>query len=236
MKNLKSKKLKTAAGLFLLTVAIIFSGCSDMAGNPVNSTSQNNMTVSMKADNGAFNGSQSTIVITDAKALVTELEMEKEGTAENEGIHIDPFVIHFKTDGTIQELTNATIKAGTFTKIKFKIHKPDDYESIPDPEFREGSSGNQRFSFIIKGTVDGNPFVFKSKQSASIVINLDNNINMSSANKNITVLFNTKWFDVNGVTIDPRDPNHENDIDNNLHGSFRRAFEDDDKNGTPDGH
>jgi hypothetical protein len=236
MENLKLNKLKTAGGLLLLSIAIIFSGCSNNTGNPVNSTgSQSDMSVSIKADNSANNPS-SVIVIDDAKALITEVEFEKEGTAENEGVHIDPFVIHFKTDGTIGELTNATIKAGTFTKIKFKIHKPDDNEVLTDPEFREGSGGNQRFSFIIKGTIDGNPFVFKSKQSASIVINLDNNISLNSLNKNVTVLFNTKWFDVNGVTIDPRDPGNENDIDNNLHGSFNRAFEDNDKNGVPDGH
>lgn len=235
MNTLKSK-LQITAGIILLAIAIVFSGCSNNTSNPVSNTGSNDMTVSLKADNGAFNGSQSSIVITDAKALVTEVELEKEGTAENEGIQISPFVIHFNTDGTLQQFTNALIKAGNFTKIKFQIHKPDDNESIPDPEFREGSGGNQRFSFIIKGTIDGNPFVFKSRQSANIVINLDNIVNMSAAAKNITILFNSKWFDVNGITIDPRDPAHENEIDDNLHGSFRRAFEDNDKNGVPDGH
>lgn len=236
MKNLKTPKINFTIALLFSSIALL-SGCSDMVNSPTPGSSENiNIGISMKADNAGLNHLDQ-IVIDDAKALIKEVEFETEGTGEDKEIEVGPFVIHFIIDGSIRTLASSTIPQGNFTKIKFQIHKPEDNEIPPDPEFMEGTSGNLRYSFIIKGKINSVPFVFKSRKSANIVINLDNAIGIQSGSKNVTILFsNAMWFLSNGITIDPRDPNNENEIDDNLKGSFRRAFEDNDKNGEPDGH
>lgn len=243
MKTINFNKLNVIKSLilsaFLVLLFMQFSGCSDSGTtNPI-STSQNgqNASISIKTDNGVFDNPADEIVITEAKALVTQVEFELEGSETEHEVNAGPFVINFNMSGGLTPVTIGNIPAGVYDKIKFQIHKPEDNESIPDPEFREGSSGSQRYSFIIKGTYNGNVFVFKSRKTVNLVINFNTPVNFQSAGKNITILINPSiWFKNGNLVLDPRNISNEDDIDNNLKNSFKRAFEDDDKNGLPDDH
>jgi len=231
-----NKYLLTGAIASFIFSLLIISGCSN-SDSPVtsgsgSSTSQNIGLSIMQNDNAFDNPLADTLIITSAKALINEVEVENQSPGTS--VHVNPFVINFNSNGTIQEIIGGQIPAGTYTKIKFKIHKPEDNETPPDPEFKEGTSGNQRYSFIIKGTYNGSAFVYKSKQSASLILNFPSGVNFSTAKRNITVIFNKKsWFYKNGLK-DPRNSNHENEIDDNIRTSFKNAFLDDDKNGLPD--
>lgn len=236
MKNKQSfagTLLFSALFIFLLT---LLNACGD---DSVSSSSGNNnngqtssVSVSVKTDNGVTSNPPS-LVIDEAKALITEVEVEQEPSGTSQHIRISPFVIYFNMSGNIITVTTGEIPKGSYNKIKFKIHKPEDTEPIPDPEFREGSSGNQRYSFIIKGRYNGNSFVYKSRRSANLVINLLNSSNLQVGSANFTMLVNPlTWF--NNGTIDPTNSGNQNLIDDNLKNSFRRAFRDDDKNGLPD--
>jgi len=175
------------------------------------------------------------VVITEAKALITEIEYERERDGLNQLHHTGPFVINFSLDGSLKELLNGYVVRDFYTKAKFKVHKPEDNETIPDPEFREGSSGNQRYSFIIKGTYNGTPFVYKSKKSMNIVVNLNKTSNINLKNQNLTVVFNKSLWFMNGSTVlNPNLSQNENMIDDNIKGSFKRVFVDDNKDGSPD--
>jgi hypothetical protein len=129
-------------------------------------------------------------VITEAKALITEVEFETEPSGTSQEIHIAPVVIYFNTGGQVISVTAGNLPAGSWNKIKLQIHKPEDTETIPDQEFREGSSGNQRYSFIVKGTYNGSSFVYKSRKRADIVINLSTPITTGNGSRNITLLVN----------------------------------------------
>jgi hypothetical protein len=238
-KNRKVKLMKTlkslvipgillAAGLLFMTLA----GCGDTGVSVPSDNSQ--LSLSVKSETGGMDNS-SAIVITEAKALIAEIELEKEPSGEKE-LHIrDPFVIHFNPDGSIKEMGTKEIPNGSYSKIKFQIHKPEDTETPPDPEFKEGASGNLRYSFIIKGTYNGNSFVFKSRKSANLVINFDGVISINGTGINITILYEMlKWFKNGSSEVDPRNPEFENLIDDNIKTSFKLAFKDDDKNGQPD--
>jgi hypothetical protein len=221
--------------LFILTVTFLSSCGEDSISTSSNNNNGNNGTtsnvsLSVKTDNGATDAS---LIITEAKALITEVEAEQEPSGTSEHIRIAPFVIHFDMSGNIISTTSGEIPRGQYNKIKFKIHKPEDNEPIPDPEFREGSSGNQRYSFIIKGTFNGNSFVFKSRKSANLVINLASSTNIQVGSANFTLIVNPlTWF--NNGTLDPNNSGNENEIDDHLKNSFKRAFRDDDRNGLPD--
>lgn len=234
------KKNKTLNTTILLGVVFIFlltfvAGCSeDSAVNTNNGSGNNtgNTSMSVKMDESTLDAFP---VISEAKALITEVELETEPSGVSQEIHITPVVIYFSTGGTLVSVTAANMPAGTWNKIKFKIHKPEDTEPIPDPEFREGTSGNQRYSFIVKGTYNGNPFVYKSRKSANIVINLLTPVTTGSTSRNLTVLVNPSlWFNNGGVALDPTNSSNDDMIDDNLKNSFRRAFKDDNSDGQPD--
>ncbi len=204
--------------------------------SPVNTTTGNdNVSVSLMGDNNAFDDPADQIVITDAKALISEVEFELEGTETEHEIHIDPVVVHLNNTGSVEVFTTGKIPAGVYDKVKFQLHKPEDNETPPDPEFKEGTSGNQRYSFIIKGTINGNSFIYKSRKTVNLVINFSTPINLQQAGINLTMIFNSSlWFKNGNAVIDPRNPSNENQIDDNLKNSFKRAFRDDDKDGHPD--
>lgn len=241
-RNEREISLNKSRGILLagiiLGIFLVFAGCGEDSstnptgsGNPVGGS--DNTSMSVKTDNNTT--AASTISITEAKALITEVELETEPSGASQHIRIAPFVIYFNTTGVLVTVTTGNLPSGTFNKIKFKIHKPEDTEPIPDPEFREGTSGNQRYSFIIKGSFNGNSFVYKSRRSASLVINLPSPVTTGSSSRNITVLVNpSQWFTSGGNFIDPRESGNENLIDDNLKSSFKRAFKDDNKDGLPD--
>lgn len=230
----KNKKI-FIAGILFITSLYVF-GCGDSMVSPSSlGNSKGNLTLSLKVS-GNSNDDPLNIVIEQAKLLVKKVEFEVEGTENESEIEEGPFVINIDLAGGIKEISTGTIPSGSYDKVKFQIHKPDDNETPPDPEFKDGNSGNQRYSFIIKGTINGEPFVYKSKKSIGLSINLDSPLNVQNIQNNITVLLTQRiWFLINGNTVDPREPGHENEIDDNLKNSFSQAFKDDDHNGEPDG-
>lgn len=224
----KTSKLLFAA----LTVisAIYFAGC-DAGGGITIPSGASSLTVSVKSDDN----SDAPVIITEAKLLISNVEFEKQSDGKNQLHQPGPFVMNLSIDGSLKEMGTQYIIRDNYTKIKFQFHKPAETESPSDPEFKEGTGVNQRYSFIIKGTYNGSAFVYKSKQEADIVINFDKVENINLKADNITVLFNKlKWFKNGSADLNPNDPQNAALIDNNIKLSFARAFKDDNKDGLPD--
>jgi hypothetical protein len=234
MKNFDLTKLVLLFGLLFLLL-LQMTGCGDAGVINPESKSSDNATVSLKGDDNAFDDPAGVIVITEAKALLREIEFELEGSGIEHEINAGPIVVHFNFSGAVETILAGKIPAGVYNKVKFQIHKPEDNETPPDPEFKEGTSGNQRYSFIIKGTYNGNSFVYKSRKSANLVVNFSSPVNFQETGINLTMIFNSStWFKNGNIFLDPRNPSNEDLIDNNLKNSFKRAFKDDDKDGRPD--
>ncbi|MBL8015995.1 MAG: hypothetical protein JNK43_01900 [Ignavibacteria bacterium] len=234
MKENRTLKTTIVLGVVFIILLAFAAGCSEdsVVNNTGSGNNTGNTSMSVKMDESVLDAFP---VINEAKALITEVELETEPSGVSQEIRIAPVVIYFNTGGTLVSVTAANMPSGTWNKIKFKIHKPEDTEPIPDPEFREGTSGNQRYSFIVKGVYNGNPFVYKSRKSADIVINLPAPITTGSTSRNLTVLVNPSlWFNNGGVVLDPTNPSNDDMIDDNLKNSFRRAFKDDNSDGQPD--
>ena len=234
MNSLKSylAKILVLPGLLLLLL-MQFAGCDENGGITVPS-GVSELTVSVKSDDAILDNPAS-IVITEAKALIMDVEFEKQSNGKDELHQRGPFVLSFNTNGTIKEMGTQYIIRDNYTKIKFQLHKPEETETPSDPEFKEGTGTNQRYSFIIKGTYNGSSFVYKSKQSANLVINFAQVENINLKKANITVLFNKlKWFKNGSSEVNPNDPQNAGLIDINIKNSFSKVFRDDDKNGQPD--
>jgi hypothetical protein len=233
------KKLKrTTIKLLLLILGVVltlkFDGCDQNGGITIPS-GVSQLSVSIKSSD-TVSDNPSSIIITEAKALISTVELERQSDGKDELQQTGPFVFHFNLDGTIEAMETQYIVMDNYTKIKFQFHKPGESETPTDSEFKEGAGENQRYSFIVKGTYNGNSFVYKSKQSANLVINFDKVENLNLDKENITVLFNKlKWFRNGSAGIDPNDPQYESLIDNNIQTSFLRAFSDNNNDGLPDG-
>ena len=234
MRTKKSIGTTILLGILFIILLAFTSGCGeDSSVTNSNGNTTDNTSLSVKLDESVTGANYPVII--EAKALITEIELETEPSGTSQEIHSSPVVIYFNTGGQVISVTAANLPAGTWNKIKLKIHKPEDTESIPDPEFREGTSGNQRYSFIIKGTYNGSAFVYKSRKSADIIISLPTPLVTGGSQKNITVLVNPAlWFMNNGNVLDPTNPGNDDMIDDNLKNSFKRAFRDDDKDGRSD--
>lgn len=229
--SITSLALIAGISLFII-MGFIFSGCSDSNSITSPTASTDNLSLSVKTSDVALNNPLAAIQITEAKALISEFEIESTDSTSHE-VKLTPFVVNFDLSSTIKEVLSVYIPVKTYKKVKFQIHKTEDTETPPDPEFKDGSG---RYSFIVKGTYNGNAFVFKSKKSVNLVINMNRNVNISTNKVNITMLINKlMWFkNGGGIEIDPRDSGNENTIDDNLRNSFKNVFKDDDRNGVDD--
>lgn len=233
--NSAKRKLRNLSGLSkVLLLTAYLNGCSNdtsVTGN--DSFTEDNLIINVKNDDNVFDNNN--IIIDEAKALISKIELENEPSGQNEIVISKLFVINLNSTEAVNQLASTKIPSGTYNKIKFNVHKPEDNETPPDPEFKEGNSGNQRYSVIIKGRYNGSSFVFKSRKSANIALNFPDIINIQETMRNITLIINSsQWFKNGNDILNPSDPQFEDAINENIKNSFKRAFKDDDRNGLPD--
>lgn len=234
---MKTKIFKNKISLLIIAVVISvagFYGCNESA------------TVVPPSDNLSFSGmssmdtvgdAQNILILDTVKILIKDIKMEYANSSEDSAnFKVGPFVLFLNLNSNINVISTAIIPAGDYKKIKFEIHKLNDNETPPDPEFADI---NGRYSVIIKGWYLGNYFIYKSTKSAHQKLQFPNNIPISvAAYSNITLVVKPYiWFIKNGTWLNPFDPANSNDIDNNIKDNINhnfKAFRDNDKNGLPD--
>jgi hypothetical protein len=234
MKTINKFKKTFLVAALLNILPFLVTGC-DIGGDIVIPSGATDLSVNVKSDDNAVDNPADVIVITEAKALITDIQYERERDGLNQLHHTGPYVINLALDGSLRELMKGYVVRDIYTKAKFQVHKAEDGQQISDPEFIEGPGENQKYSFIVKGTFNGTPFIYKSKRSMDIVINLNKSSNVKNKTHNLTMLFNkTTWF-LNGTTVlNPNLPQNTDAIDNNIKSSFKKAFLDDNKDGVAD--
>lgn len=212
---------------FVLLALFVYS-CKD---NAVTTINYPQMSVSLKSDESALD--DAVITLDSAKGLLESLNLEGTGTA---GIKTGPFVVNINLNDSLKTIAITNINGGTYDHITFKFHKYNPNEPVLDPDF--GSGNQPGYSFVIAGKYNDTPFVYKSPKTAIQQVVVEPKSVVAPATStvyNVTLVVNPKdWFMKNGITMDPRDPANQNDIDNNIQASFKKAFKDDDKNGLPD--
>lgn len=233
------KKFSASFVLGILALAG-FAGCSkDNATAPTDASvsGTSNVSMSITAGSGLARGSGTNAVeIQSAKVLLKNVSFHRFPSDENKDVKVGPFVVVLDLSGSTNTIAASNIPAGDYDRVSFRLHKPEDTEPIPDPEFRDGESGNQRYSVIVRGTYNGNAFVYRSRQNASQTAQLNPPITVTEkgeANVTMTVDPGT-WFRSSGQLLDPNDSRNAQLIDNNIRASFGRAFKDNDRDGRPD--
>jgi hypothetical protein len=129
------------------------------------------------------------------------------------------------------------IPVGTYDKLNFEVHKLNDNETPPDPEFVDSLG---RYSVVVKGSYNGLRFVYKSDKSAKQKLTFPNSLVVTETSTNVTLrILPYLWF-LNEATneyMDPNDPASRSEIDKNIKENIKanfKAFKDTDKNGQPD--
>ncbi|GEM_PF-659216 len=222
-----------------LFIAAIIAGASlyGCGNSSVTSTPANNVSFSTMSSTDSVGDSQSIFVLDTVKILIKDIKLDLASASEDSSdFKVGPFVIFLNLTTGINTISSSIIPSGVYEKIKFEVHKLEDLEAIPDPEFADV---NGRYSVVVKGKYFGNYFVYKSTKSAHQILHFPNTVPFGSASlTNITMIVKPYiWFISNGVFLDPRIPANSNDIDNNIKDNINhnfKAFKDDDRNGLPD--
>ncbi|MDX1587148.1 MAG: hypothetical protein R3222_10395 [Balneolaceae bacterium] len=240
-------KLFTRLLLGPLMLFLVITGCDTTGSNG----SQPEMSVSFVAKNSGSAAKSnpaslyksSHVTITSAKLLVRKIEfsndLEDDGLADDSlEFETGPFVVQLNLDGSLNTVAVNNVPAGQYDEIEFDVHKPEDTETPPDPDFKIGTSGDERFSVIIQGTYNGENFTYRSSENMDQEIEFSTPLNITEDTDRINVTLTvdlSEWFtDENGNPLDPTLVDNENAIDDSIERSFEDAFEDDDEDGEED--
>ena len=217
--------------VLLMFFVFLFYGCD-------NSTEVQNSGLSVTFYSGGSlqKVQNNTLQLNVVKALVRNLKFKSASSNNSSDIKLGPFVIHLNPSGINNEVMISNIPPGSYDRIRFEIHKVEDSETPPDPEFKDGESGSERYSVIIKGSFNGNPFIYKSRRSTYQDIELQTPITIEdSKSVNLTIMVNPySWFFDEVDYLDPSDPSNESEIEMSIEHSFKNTFRDNNKDGTPD--
>jgi hypothetical protein len=157
-----------------------------------------------------------------------------------EELEVGPLVFDVPvTTAGAQHTVSVTVEPGTFEKVEFQIHKPEDGSS-DDAAFLAANPGFDKTSIKVEGTWNGAPFTFSSDLNAEQKMELSPPLVVTqSGATNLTIFFDVStWFAASGGTlIDPStavkgQPN-EDVVKDNIKRSLH-AFRDNDEDGAED--
>jgi hypothetical protein len=173
--------------------------------------------------------SDDTIQLDTVKIHLRDVKIKNQSGNAEVNIKLGPVVIYL--NGVTTNFAVNNIPPGSYDRIHFRIHTPEDSEIPPDPEFKEGLL---RYSVIVKGLYNSVPFVYKSKKSVHQELKLEIPIRVvDNSATNLTIIVNHPlgWFYKDGILIDPNNTENENDINNNIGHAFKKCLRDDDRDG-----
>lgn len=219
-------------------MVFVFSMCLGSCDDSGVVTTPDNIEFSyvQSADTADYTGN---LILDTVKLLLNDIKLNVANSSDSSNSKVGPFVLYlnlFSAPG-INPIGSNLIPPGTYDKIQFEVHKLNDNEVSPDPEFVDA---NGRYSVVAKGYYNGVRFIYKSDKSAKQKITFPNSLVVTETSTNVTVQIQPYiWFiDQNTNSyMDPSDPNNRGIIDNNIKENIKanfKAFKDADKNGIPD--
>jgi hypothetical protein len=173
------------------------------------------------------------IVLTRVRVVISTVELEKSGTTEMDEVASGPYLLDLSgaalDGGNVDKVLEASVPPGTYSEIKFQVHKPGDGEKGANASLAEMIAAQA--SIIADGTIDGASFSFTSAVTAEE--KFEGNVVIGDASNLTLNVDAASWFTANGSRLDPRSEPNRAQIENNIQKSFQ-AFEDDDHDGQQD--
>jgi hypothetical protein len=214
-------------------LAVVFSAFIAGCGGP-------NLSLSVRAGSPAATASARAalvagngIVLTRVRVVIGTVELEKAGTAEMDEVASGPYLLDLQgaslDGGTVNKVLEASVAPGTYSEIKFQVHKPEDGERGANADLQEMIAA--KASIIADGTIDGAPFTFTSAVTAEQ--KFEGGLVLGDASNLTLNVDAASWFTSAGSRLDPRNESNRSQIENNIQSSFK-AFSDDDHDGHED--
>lgn len=234
MKTINLKNKLIAIIISAIFSIAVFNGCGDSS---VTTNQTDNLSFSGVSSVDSVGDTQNILILDTVKILLKNIKVKVANNNEDSSnFKVGPFVLFLNLNSNVNVISSAIIPAGNYRKIKFEIHKLEDAEAIPDPEFADA---NGRYSVIVKGTYLGVYFVYKSSKSAHQTLQFPRDMSITASDlANITLIVKPYiWFIKDNAYMNPMDPANMNDIDNNIKDNIKnnfKAFKDNDRNGIPD--
>lgn len=212
----------------VLIVSLAAVGC-DSLNSSVDAPSA--LQVQMKVETGSATAKvtgnsehENSIEIQEVKLFVDEMELESidEDSLDFES---ENFIAELPLDGTPLVLTEQMIPAGLYDEFELEVEKPEDDAVVNDVDFRDETGS---YSVVIKGLFNGEEFTFRSSEDFEIELELAPPLDLTDADGSLLVISVdvTSWFTgTNGETLDPKDFNNTEQINENIENSFE-AYED----------
>lgn len=217
--------------ILIVISAFIYVSCKD---NSVSTA--DNLDFSIISDKYLTDNPADSLFLDTVKVLIKDIKLNVASGSDSTNFKVGSFVLYLNLNSSVNTISTAMIPAGTYDKVKFEIHKLEDTETPPDPDFKDSSG---RYSVIVKGKYNSVPFVFKTDPSVHQKLSFPGNLIVTSTGKsNITLKVSPYiWFYKNGLLLNPNESGNKNDIDNNIKNNVNnnfKAFKDDNKDGNPD--
>lgn len=223
-------------------IAIVLSftvvGCGK---NPISGTS-GNLKLSIKAMSSALAknaGAQARqVTITSAQVVISEIEVESTTEDSMDFVSEVPLVVNLNLTGTVTQISTVSVPYGTYDEIELEICKLD----ASDGQVYMATPHLQNRTIFVRGYVgDDSAAVFTFTSSIKLEQEQEFNpplvIDASSPSTNVVLSIDTTtWFsDGAGGYLDPRLPQNQKVIEQNIKASIK-AFEDNDDDGKDDDH
>ncbi len=193
------------------------------------------------------------IVITKAQVVVKNVKLKSvaavcandddddmDGDDEDDcpTIRVGPFLVNVPVNGTDGGRVAVPVPAGTYSAIRFEIHKVSSSDSA-DRVFRQENPDFRDISVRLEGTYNTKPFVFTHDVNAKLDVPLTKPVEIGAAGDNVTVTIDmSTWFvKPTGGLYSPAEGNGPGlvraKIQNNIRAAFK-AFRDKDRDGKDD--
>ncbi|HLG06633.1 MAG TPA: hypothetical protein VI383_10855 [Gemmatimonadales bacterium] len=165
----------------LAALTISLGACSDLSG-PSPGPGQGRVNLSFgTTQNGSSSGPAlaeepmalggTVLVFQQVEIVLREIELKRlEGTfsCDNrtsgsdddcEELELGPLLVDLSLDGRTEQVLSVPVDTGTYRRLEFEIHKPDD-DTRADSAFLSQHPDLKRVSIRARGTWNGSPFVF----------------------------------------------------------------------------
>jgi hypothetical protein len=192
-----------------------------------------NSSLSLSARAGALSTAASTttpsatgVSLTRIRVALRDLELRTRDGKNRAEIALGPVVVDLGaadlSAAGIEKVLDSTVPAGTYDKIKLKIHRLQSADNVPGADDLVKASA----SILIDGTFNGTAFQFATALEAEQ--ELEGKFVIDGQSQNITINFDpSAWFTSGTTVLDPSDAANKLAIEANIRASLN-AFQDDD--------
>jgi len=209
--------------LFIISMLLLFlSGCLDTDFDDPNTEFV--LFASLDENEDFFVVGDDQVRVLSVRFVVDNIELV--ATGDNEEFASEPMYLNLNNFSLQSEIFigSGVIIGGSYTSVEMDLIHPPLNANINDDELIERNEAGdviQRYSFVIQGIYNGQPFFFKSAETPRVSFSFDRNINMPETlgTLRVSLLAEWKeWFLTNerDALLDPNDPQNSEEIKQNF--------------------